>query len=125
MCKAGFNSTTGAVHGGVQTQAPCIHALEKDEPAPFTSPLVKPKLSRHAGARSEIRDAHGVKIYFDPVSTGARQVDARQLARAVLADKDRANDIDTVGALNLSMLSCSVGRSQHSGTCHMTVRGGG
>ena len=42
MCKAGFNSTTGAVHGGVQTQAPCIHALEKDEPAPFTAHVSSP-----------------------------------------------------------------------------------
>ena len=40
-------------------------------------------------ARSEVRNAHGVKIYFDPVSTAARQVTAKKLAASVLEDSAR------------------------------------
>lgn len=40
-------------------------------------------------ARSEVRNAHGVKIYFDPVSTAARQVTAKKLAASVLEDPAR------------------------------------
>ncbi len=42
-----------------------------------------------------MRQAEGVKIYFDPVSTAAREESARELAARVLADPAR-NSIDTV-----------------------------
>jgi hypothetical protein len=46
--------------------------------------------------RSEVRQAEGVKIYFDPVSTAAREESARALAAQVLADADKKNSINTV-----------------------------
>ena len=46
--------------------------------------------------RSEVRQAEGVKIYFDPVSTAAREESARDLASKVLADPARKDSINTV-----------------------------
>lgn len=43
-----------------------------------------------------MRERYGVKIYFDPVSTAAREEDAKVLARRVCADQTRADDINTV-----------------------------
>ena len=48
------------------------------------------------GCRSEVRQAEGVKIYFDPVSTAAREESARDLAARVLADPARKDSINTV-----------------------------
>ena len=45
-----------------------------------------------------MRERYGVKIYFDPVSTAAREEDAKDLARQVLQDQSRADDINTVSA---------------------------
>ena len=49
--------------------------------------------------RTEVREQYGVKIYFDPVSTAAREEDAKGSAREVLQDQSRADDIDTVRLL--------------------------
>ena len=54
--------------------------------------------------RSEVRHKEGVKIYFDPVSTAAREESARDLAARVLADPSRKACINTVRP---SRLSCS------------------
>ena len=49
-----------------------------------------------AGCRSEVREAEGVKIYFDPVSTAAREESARELAAKVVADPAKKDCINTV-----------------------------
>ena len=43
-----------------------------------------------------MREKCGVKIYFDPVSTAAREVFAKELAAQVAADPARAEWIDTI-----------------------------
>ena len=48
--------------------------------------------------RTEVREQYGVKIYFDPVSTAAREQDAKSLAKQVCADQSRSDDINTVRA---------------------------
>ena len=48
------------------------------------------------GCRTEVRLQSGCKIYFDPVSTAAREDFARQVARQVCADPSCADTIDTV-----------------------------
>ena len=48
------------------------------------------------GNRSEVREAEGVKIYFDPVSTAAREESAKDLAAKVLADPAKKDCINTV-----------------------------
>ncbi len=49
-----------------------------------------------------MREAEGVKIYFDPVSTAAREESARELAAKVLADPAKKDCINTVSAPFLS-----------------------
>lgn len=44
-----------------------------------------------------MRHKEGVKIYFDPVSTAAREESARDLAARVLADPSKKDCINTVG----------------------------
>jgi len=51
---------------------------------------------KEGGCRSEVRQSEGVKIYFDPVSTAAREESARELAAKVLADPARKDSINTV-----------------------------
>lgn len=51
---------------------------------------------KEGGCRSEVRQSEGVKIYFDPVSTAAREESARDLAAKVLADLARKDSINTV-----------------------------
>ena len=46
--------------------------------------------------RSEVRHKEGVKIYFDPVSTAAREESARELAARVLASPSEKDCITTV-----------------------------
>ena len=46
--------------------------------------------------RSEVRHKEGVKIYFDPVSTAAREDSARDLAARVLADPSKKGCFNTV-----------------------------
>ena len=43
-----------------------------------------------------MRHKEGVKIYFDPVSTAAREESARDLAARVLADPSKKDCINTV-----------------------------
>ncbi|EIE20277.1 hypothetical protein COCSUDRAFT_67562 [Coccomyxa subellipsoidea C-169] len=60
--------------------------------------------------RSEVRQAEGVKIYFDPVSTAAREESARELAARVLADPAR-NSIDTVGTIVWHVAAHEIGHA--------------
>lgn len=46
-----------------------------------------------------MRQEEGVKIYFDAVSTAAREDAARDLAAQVLADTERSGCINTIGTI--------------------------
>ncbi len=46
-----------------------------------------------------MREAEGVKIYFDPVSTAAREDSARDVAAKVITDPAKKNCINTVTAV--------------------------
>lgn len=54
-----------------------------------------------------MRQAEGVKIYFDPVSTAAREESARDLASKVLADPARKDSINTVRSCSFLHFSSS------------------
>ena len=49
---------------------------------------------------SEVRHKEGVKIYFDPVSTAAREESARELAARVSASPSEKDCITTVRTRN-------------------------
>ncbi|BDA45526.1 hypothetical protein COCOBI_07-3130 [Coccomyxa sp. Obi] len=61
--------------------------------------------------RSEVRQAEGVKIYFDPVSTAAREESARDLASKVLADPARKDSINTVGTIVWHVAAHEIGHA--------------
>ncbi|KAK9831583.1 hypothetical protein WJX74_001220 [Apatococcus lobatus] len=61
--------------------------------------------------RSEVRNAHGVKIYFDPVSMAARQVTAKKLAASVLEEPARQDCIDTIGTLVYHVAAHEIGHA--------------
>lgn len=51
-----------------------------------------------------MRHKEGVKIYFDPVSTAAREESARNLAARVLADPSKKDCIHTVRPQSPSLI---------------------
>lgn len=52
-----------------------------------------------------------MKIYFDPVSTAAREEDAKALARRMCKDPSRADDIDTVGTIVYHVAAHEIGHA--------------
>ena len=63
-----------------------------------------------------MRLSHGCKIYFDPVSTAAREVFARKVAREVCADPASADNIDTVQIFTFPVFSSQRARGADRST---------
>ena len=61
--------------------------------------------------RSSVREHHGCKIYFDPVSTAAREVFARELAESVCADSSRKDLIATIPTLVYHVAAHEIGHA--------------
>ena len=61
--------------------------------------------------RSSVRENHGCKIYFDPVSTAAREVFARELAERVCADSSRKELIATIPTLVYHVAAHEIGHA--------------
>ena len=69
-----------------------------------------------------MRHKEGVKIYFDPVSTAAREESARDLAANVLADPSKKDCINTVRpCVHACCLKLSPEQTWHLPSCFITT----
>eukprot|EP01025_Chloroclados_australasicus_P045610 TRINITY_DN49_c0_g1_i1.p1 TRINITY_DN49_c0_g1~~TRINITY_DN49_c0_g1_i1.p1 ORF type:complete len:916 (-),score=51.99 TRINITY_DN49_c0_g1_i1:206-2953(-) len=64
--------------------------------------------------RTEVRNMHGSKIYFDYVAAYQREQLAKDLARAILKNKELAEDIDTLETIVYQIAPHEVGHAIYS-----------